>query len=139
MSVRKNNDRSRLRDFLKQYSLAVSERERLENQKKSLEKAYTFNGDIVGVSMITADIQKQIDKQIRYNAILLVQIKDVLNYLPDNSLQRKILDARYVDGMNWVQIERHFNYSEASVKRYEADGIDELLEYERVRALIRNK
>lgn len=138
MSVNKC-DRERLRSFLKQYGSAVSERERLEMQKKRIESDYLFSqGDIVGVSMIIADVQKQIDEQIRYNAALLVQIKDVLNYLPENSIHRKILDAQYVDNMSWIKIERHFNYSTASVKRYAAEGLDELLKYERVREIIRN-
>ncbi len=139
MSERNNNERNLLRKFLKQYSAAVLERERLENQKKTIESEYfSVECNIVGVSMIASDVQKQIDEQIRYNANLLVQIKDVLNYLPENSIQRKILDALYVDGMNWIKIERHFNYSSASVKRYAAEGLDKLLEYERVRELIRN-
>lgn len=136
---RKNSDRERLRMFLKQYNAAIQERERLEMQKRSIEKNYVSSqGEIVGISMIIADVQKQIDKQIRHNAMLLVQVKDVLNYLPDNSIHRKILDAVYIDGMNWARVERHFHYSEASVKRYAAEGLDELLKYERVRELIRN-
>lgn len=137
--IEMRDGRKRLRFFLSRYNATVLERERLEAQKSKIERDYiSSRGDIVGISMITADIQKHIDKEIRCNALLLAQIKDILSYLPDNSTQRKVLDARYIDRMNWVQIERHFNYSSATVKRYAARGLDELLKFERVRELIKN-
>lgn len=138
MKAKKNVEREHLRSFLKQYISATAERDRLEQQKRSIERDYLKNGEIVGVSMVIADVQKQIDRQIRHNAKLLVQIKDILNYLPDTCIQRQILDALYIDGKSWLQIERHFNYSEASVKRYAAAGLDELLKFERVKELIKS-
>lgn len=132
---KENYERNKLRKFLGQYTLAIKERERLENQKQRIERDYC--GDIPAAAMVAEEVQKKIDEQIRSNAALLVQIKDVLNYLPENSIQRKVLDAVYIDGMSWIQVERHFNYSSASVKRYAAAGLDELLKYERIRELIK--
>ncbi len=133
---KENYERKKIREFLGQYILAVQERERLENQRRRIERDYR-NGAPAS-KMVIEEVQIQIDEQISRNAALLVQIKDILNYLPENSTPRKVLDAVYIDGMSCAQCERHFNYSSASVKRYIAAGLDELLKYERVRELIKD-
>ena len=134
---KENHERKKLRAFLGQYILAVQERDRLENQRSRIEQSY--RDGTPAAKMIVEEVQKQIDEQISKIAVLLVRVKDILNYLPENSMQRKVLDAVYIDGMSCLQCERHFNYSTASVKRYIAAGLDELLEYERIREFIKRE
>lgn len=83
-----------------------------------------------------SEIEDRIEKEKNRMAQRLLEIMDVLDYLPEESDERMVLELRHIDCYEWKDIVKEMNYSRTSCNTYYNKAIAKLLEYKRVRVLI---
>lgn len=83
-----------------------------------------------------SEIEERIDKEKDRMSKRLLEIMDVIDYLPVESEERMILELRHIDCYEWKDIVKKMNYSRTSCNTYYNRAIEKLLEYKRVRVLI---
>lgn len=81
---------------------------------------------------IDTKIKAQIDKSLEY----LNMIMDVLNLLSESSLERAVLESRYIDGLKWERLSKENFVSRSKAIRYWKRGLYRLLEEDFVRSII---
>ena len=58
---------------------------------------------------------------------------NIIDFLPENSFERTIIENKYIDRMNWEKICNENHSSKSRTSRYWKKGLYKLLEYEKVR------
>lgn len=82
---------------------------------------------------INTKIREQIDKATK----ILTEIMDVIEFLPENSVEREIIEHRYLDGYNWGKTCRAENISRTPATKYWRKGLYKLLEFEKVKKILK--
>lgn len=123
-----------LLNILEQYEDIKRETDKLENRIDKLRKTSSMVSDVVQngykrhAVIYGVDLRRQekIHKledilQKRYDELLELQIKieEYLNTLPSDI--RQILEHRYIDNMNWVQVQFAMGYKAESTARMKHD------------------
>ncbi len=94
------------------------------------------NDGSAGLLLRLAEIEDRIEKEKDRMSRRLIEIMDVIDYLPEESDERMILELRHIDCYEWKDIVKKMNYSRTSCNTYYNKAIAKLLEYKRVRVLI---
>lgn len=86
------------------------------------------------IDEIAERIQGQIDRAERK----LNDIMNLLDYLPVDSLSRAIMENLYIDRWGWDKVcnENHISMSQA--KRYWKQGLYKMLEFEKVKIIVKS-
>ena len=143
-----------LNQYLSQYKRCISRKKALEHRRNEIIRE--FNNPLSGVSYdgmprgsgegvgcaaisfrldeIDTRIKEQMDKSVK----VLAEIMDVIEFLPENSIERSIIEHRYIDRMNWDKICRIENISRTPGTRHWRKGLYELLEFKKVQQIIRD-
>lgn len=123
-----------LLNILEQYEDIKKETDKLENRIDKLRKMSSMVSDVVQngykrhAVIYGVDLRRQekIHKledilQKRYDELLELQIKieEYLNTLPSDI--RQILEHRYIDNMNWVQVQIAMGYKHEDAARKKHD------------------
>lgn len=123
-----------LLNILEQYEDIKKETNKLENRIDKLRKMSTMVSDVVqngykrhtviyGVDLRRQEKIRKLEDilQKRYDELLELQIKieEYLNTLPSDI--RQILEHRYIDNMNWVQVQFAMGYKAESTARMKHD------------------
>lgn len=123
-----------LLNILEQYEDIKKETDKLENRIDKLRKMSSMVSDVVqngykrhaviyGVDLRRQEKIHKIEDilQKRYDELLELQIKieEYLNTLPSDI--RQILEHRYIDNMNWIQIQFAMGYKSESTARMKHD------------------
>lgn len=103
------------------------------------EAAHKYNDGSASLLFRLSEIEDRIVKEKDQMSKRLLEIMDILDYLPEESEERMILELRHIDCYEWKDIVKRMNYSRASCNVYYNRAIDKLLEYKRVRKLIENE
>ena len=139
-------------DLLDQY---LSQYKRCINRKKSLERRrdeiiQEFEHPLSGVSYdgmphgsgegagcaalsfrldeIETRIREQLDKSVK----VLTEIMDVIDFLPENSTERSIIEHKYIDRHSWRQICKAEHLSRTPATRHWRKGLYQLLQFKKV-------
>ena len=83
---------------------------------------------------IVERIQGQIDTAERK----LTDIMNLLDYLPEESLSRSIMENLYIDRWGWDKVCKENHISTSQAKRYWKQGLYSLLEFEKVKITIKS-
>ena len=67
---------------------------------------------------------------------VLENVMDVLEFLPEHSMERDILERKYIDLKSEGAIEKALAISRSTLNYYAAAGLDKLLTYDKVRAIL---
>ncbi len=123
-----------LLNILEQYEDIKKETDKLENRIDKLRKMSSMVSDVVQngykrhavIYGVDLKRQEKIHKledilQKRYDELLGLQIKieEYLNTLPSDI--RQILEHRYIDNMNWVQVQFAMGYKHEDTARKKHD------------------
>lgn len=81
------------------------------------------------------EIENRIEKERRNAASAMLKVMDVLNFL-DDSIEKDVLEYRYLDGYQWKTIEKKMSLSKSRCIDYHNMGIKKLLEYKKIRAVL---
>ena len=136
----KSNNRQKI-DYLKQYKQL--EKEIIENEQRYLELKTKLQSP--GISKITdmptgsrnnndtlcdgmseiIEIEKLMSKQQKKLYAIRNNIQSSINTLPD-SLHRRIMNARYIDGQSWEQVCITVSYSWTNTHREHSKALKEI-------------
>ncbi len=140
-----------LDQYLSQYRYCIRKKQILENRQSEIAKE--FNNPLLatkisppkenkrgqGCAALTFcldEINTRLQKQMDISAKTLISIMDVIELLPENSLEREIIENKYIDCYRWekICIENHISKTPA-VKNWKK-GLYMLLESKKVRNIM---
>ena len=143
-----------LRHYLSQYYRATEQRDRLEERLKNI--CEEMNMPIGGMhyspvnvssgkvsqgsaafTFRKSEIETRIEEQKKQIEADLLKIMDILDYLDPTSEERMVLELYYIDKLPWREIQQRANMSRSTAFDYRDKGIDKLLTFKRVRAIIK--
>ncbi len=141
-----------LNKYLNQYKHCIGRKKALEHRRNEISREFSNplsgisydgmphgSGEGVGCAAISFrldEIDTRIKEQIDKSVKLLDEIMDVIGFLPENSIERTIIEHRYIDRMNWDKICRIENISRTPGNRYWRKGLYQLLEFKKVQQII---
>ncbi len=149
---RLTEEAERLNQYLSQYRYCIEKKRALE--KRRLEVVREFEHPLnprrmdgmpggssrqlgcAALPLKLDEIDIRIKAQLEYTKQVLVNIMDVIDFLPKNSMERAIIENRYIDRYNWekVCLENHISRTPATKKW--RNGLYMLLERMEVREIL---
>lgn len=82
------------------------------------------------------EIDTRIKAQIENTEQILVNIMDVINFLPDSSMERAIIENRYIDCYNWEKVCKENHISRTPATKKWRKGLYILLEQQEVQKIL---
>lgn len=96
--------------------------------------AFRKNGDGgTALEVRTGDIESRIKCQIETQKKTVEEIIDVIEYLPEESTERAILELRHIDCKTWNEICRLVHLTRSPCFEYYNRGLERLLSFKKVR------
>lgn len=146
------NDRSVLEWMLGQYVRAKRRKKQLEvrlleiNAERDspiggqgydpLPRSGGNNEGAAGILMKLADIEDRIYEQKAKADKSMVNVATILNFLPEESMEREICELRHIDGHEWGEIAEGIPMSKSQCHRIHKAAMYELLEFNYVKELV---
>lgn len=143
-----------LNQYLSQYRHCINRKKALEHRRNEIIREFDNplsgvsydgmprgSGEGVGCAAISFrldEIDTRIKEQMDKSVKVLAEIMDVIEFLPENSIERSIIEHRYIDRMNWDKICRIENISRTPGTQHWRKGLYELLEFKKVQQIIRD-
>ena len=124
--------REELRTFLNQYRQADKGIQRLEKRR-----------DMLGLSNVrmepgsfAAELAARVAARREKLYKIAMSVLDAVDFLPDDSVAKDIVEMRHLKGMEWNEITEILHLSATACQEYYARALDRLLGYEGVRKLL---
>ncbi len=146
------NDAEQLNKYLSQYRYCIEKKKTLETRRFEILRLFDDpicsvslaglpRGNSSGVGCDTLsfkldEINSQIKNQIEKAENMLLDIINIINLLPENSLERAIVENKYIDLYNWNRICQKNHISKSPAIRRWRRGIYMLLEIEEVKKIL---
>ena len=89
-----------------------------------------------GILMKLADIEDRIHEQKAKADKSMVSVATILNFLPEESMEREICELRHIDGHEWGEIAEGIPMSKSQCHRIHKAAMYELLEFNYVKELV---
>lgn len=144
-----------LNKYLYEYVVLIKRKKELEQRKAEIKKEFSYikspnldsvsSGVIIGengaeklidkLDEIDGEIKKQIDRAIKK----VSEIIKIISFLQIGSIERGILEKKYIDRMTWDEICKKETISKSCAKRHWKKGLDELLKKKEVRDILEKK
>lgn len=103
-----------------------------EKQKTLQQRATAIRADLGEASALEARVQAQA-KAAERSAL---EIMDILDLLPEDAIERTILELRHLDCKPWREINRTVYLTASPCFEYYNKGLDALLSIEQVRQIL---
>lgn len=82
------------------------------------------------------EIENRINSQIEKSMSVLTDIMNIIDFLPENSMERVIIEHKYIDLFSWNKICMRENISRTPAIRYWRKGLYMLLESDEVKRIL---
>lgn len=142
-----------LKWYLNQYFRAAAKREQLELRIQAIREVM---GSVQGIRydlapggrtnnigdgaaseiLRIAEIEERIEEQNVETNQALMNVLEIMDFLPAESMERTILEYRHIDRLTWRKICGATNYSRSRAADYYNKGIEKLLTFQEVRERI---
>ena len=146
-------DREAVKKYLQQYHVAKNKKHILEDRHRVLAEelkspvpgsrfrtvpaSRPVNPDgSVSVVFRIAEVEERIDEQREEMAKAVLQVMDMIDLLPQNSMERTVVELRHIDCKSWEQIAREVYMSRSAVFNYYNAALERLMKYKRTRKLV---
>lgn len=142
-----------LDQYLYQYRGCINRKKSLERRRRDIVREFDYplsavsydgvprsSGPGVGCAALSFrldEIDTRIKDQMEKSIKILAEIMEVIEFLPENSIERSIIEHRYIDRMEWKQICREEHISRTPATRHWRKGLYELLEFKKVQRIVR--
>lgn len=142
-----------LNQYLNQYRHCIDRKKALERRRNEIIREFNYplssvsydgmphgNKQSVGCAALAFrldEINIRIQDQMNKSVKVLAEILDVIDFLPENSMERIIIEHRYIDRMSWSQVCRIESISRTPATRYWRKGLYALLEFKKVGQLVK--
>lgn len=144
-----------LNKYLHQYGNCIKRKRALERRKEEIIKEFENplsgacldgmpKGNNIGVgcaaiSLMLEDIKIQIDEQTEKAAMSLSGTMEIIDFLPQNTIERSIIENKYIDRFNWDKVCAENNISRTPATRQWKKGLYKLLEFEKVKQILHDQ
>lgn len=120
-----------VKSFLQVYTIGRERRQILRERLLRLvgELRVTTPGPFEAGCSI-AMIENRLNDQMRNVAVLMLKVLDLIDLLPLDSLERKIVEMRHLDGMDWKEITRQLYLSRSYVLSRYSKALGMMLSYD---------
>ena len=146
-------DREAVKRYLQQYHVAKNKKHILEVRHRVLAEelkspapgsrfrtvpaSRPVNPDgSVSVVFRIAEVEERIDDQREEMAKAVLHVMDMIDLLPQNSMERTVVELRHIDCKRWEQIAREVYMSRSRVNDYYNAALDLLLTFKRTKRLV---
>lgn len=139
--------------YLSQYRHCINKKKSLEHRRKEIEREFNAplssvnmdgmpRGSSVGVGCAALsyrldEINTRIEAQLATATKILTDTMSIIDFLPENSKERFVVEYRYIDRYSWERISREAYISRSSAIRYWKNGLQFLLKFKKVRQVLR--
>lgn len=143
-----------LNHYLLQYRRCIDRKRYLEVRRNNIIKEFDYplksvsydgmpHGSGIGagcaaISFRLDEINTRIHEQMEKSVKVLADIMDIIEYLPENSIERAIIEHRYIDRLNWEQICKLEHISRTPATRYWRKGLYELLDFKKIQQILQD-
>lgn len=133
----KNLTQGDVKSFLQVYTIGRERRQILEDRRQRLigELRTALPGPLDAGSNL-AKIEARLIAQRRDMAVLMLKVLDLVALLPLDSLERKIVEMRHIDGMDWKEITSALYLSRSYTMSRYSKALDMLLGHEEAREIV---
>lgn len=138
--------------YLIQYKRCIGRKRSLERRRDEIIREFDSplgsvnydgmpkgSGGGVGCAAISYrldDIETRIREQLHKSIKVLASIVDIIEFLPENSMERSIIEHRYIDRMSWDRICNEVHLSRTPATKYWKKGLYELLEFKKIQQIV---
>lgn len=145
-------DQAILRWYLGQVKRAKNRKQQLERRLREINTELSAPIGGVGYSplprnggtgqgaasiiMRIAEIEERIARQQEKIGKTIVHVMDIMDYLPEESTEREIMELKHIDCLKWEQIQAEANLSRSPCYDYYKKGIELLLKNKRVQKIV---
>lgn len=143
-----------LDSYLSQYKVCIRVKKSLERRRNDIRRELNYTqisspnldgmprggGTGFGCAALVIrldEIDTRIREQITKATKLLSKIMDIIEYLPESSVERSIIEHKYIDRMGWEAICRVEILSRTPAIQHWRKGLYKLLEFKRVKAILK--
>lgn len=142
-----------LDEYLSRYKRCIRRKHTLEHRKNDIIREFNHplksvsydgmprgNGGSLGCASLSFrldEIETRINEQIEKSVKVLTEIMNIIEFLPSDSMERAIIEHRYIDCMKWWQICKEENLSRTPANNYWKKGLYKLLEYKKVQMIVK--
>lgn len=146
--------REAVKEYLQQYHLARESKRLLENRHnnlmrelkapapgstyKTMPTARTSANREGAVSVVfrLAEIEERIEDQREAMGKAVLQVMDLIDLLPQNSMERTVVELRHIDCKKWEQICKEIHMSRSRTNDYYNAALDIILANKRAQILV---
>ena len=82
------------------------------------------------------EIEDRIESQKAEMNTAMLNVMKIMDFLPTDSIERRILEYRHIDCLSWKQVCKETNMTRTPCNKYYNAGIDKLLTYKKVQVTI---
>lgn len=120
-----------VKSFLQVYTIGKERRQILEERRLHLigELRSVSPGSLETEGNI-ARIEDRLNNQRRNMAALMLKVLDLIDLLPPDSLERRIVEMRHINGMDWKEITSHLYLSRSYAMSRYSKALEMLLDHE---------
>ena len=153
MEGRLTDEAELLNQYLSQYRYCINKKRILEKRRAEIIREFDSplgamkmdgmpRGSSSGVgcaalSFRLDEINTRIKEQMENAERVLADIMNVIDFLPENSLERSIIENRYIDRYNWERVCRENHISRTPATKKWRKGLYMILKYEKVQEILR--
>lgn len=83
------------------------------------------------------EIDNRIKEQIETSSKALTDIMNVIDFLPENSMERSIIESRYIDRYDWTRVCMENHISRTPATKSWRKGLYMLLEFKKVKQILK--
>lgn len=150
----KNPEREAVKEYLQQYHDAKAKKQILEERHRTLSadlrdpsvgsafktmptsKRQAREGGAVSLVYRIAEVEDRISQQRDAMAKAVLHVMDMIDLLPQNSMERTVVEMRHIDCKPWEKISQAVHMSRSRVFDYYNAALDTLLTYKRTEKLL---
>ena len=158
--IKNNGDGERLTEeakllaqYLNQYRYCVGQKKTLENRRQEILKEFEnplrsrrMDGMPKGsrsqlgcaeIPLQLDEIDTKIKEQLEHTKQVLVNIINIINFLPESSIERSIIENRYIDRYSWEKVCQENLISRTPATKKWRKGLYMLLEQQKVQEILK--
>ena len=126
-----------VKSFLQVYTIGRERRQILEERLQRLvgELRAAAPGSLEAEGSI-AKIEDRLNDQRRNMAVMMLKVLDLIDLLPLDSLERKLVEMRHLDGMDWKGITSQLCLSRSYALSCYSKALGMLLNHEMTREIV---
>lgn len=149
------NNKELLEEYLNQYYVGRMKKAQLEKRLKNIQQEmdepiggygyspinYGTNKTGAGAASFVyriSEIETRIENQQNQTEKALLKVMDIMDFLGENSLERMVLELRFIDCKSWTAIGQEVHLSRSSLFNYRNKGFAKLLKFKKVCQILQN-